>query len=201
MIEFRVLGTLDLRTPEGVEIRSVLAQPKRVALLAYLAVQGGGGFHRRDTLLPLFWPEADTERAHRALRQSLHFLRQSLGEGVIVSRGDEEVGIDPARLCCDATKFARALESGSYAQAVELYRGDLLQGFFISGAPDFEQWLDSERTRLRERATGAAWASEPRARPGRWPWKRKARVRRSVRRSWHGVRWRFPATTSPRCAS
>ena len=37
MIEFRLLGSVDLKGPEGT-LRSVLAQPKRVALLAYLAV-------------------------------------------------------------------------------------------------------------------------------------------------------------------
>jgi hypothetical protein len=39
-----------------------------------------------------------------------------------------------------------------------LYRGDLLPGFHISDAPDFECWLDSERTRLRGRVREASWA-------------------------------------------
>jgi hypothetical protein len=33
-----------------------------------------------------------------------------------------------------------------------LYRGDLLDGFFMSDAPEFEHWLDGERERLRQRA-------------------------------------------------
>jgi len=39
-----------------------------------------------------------------------------------------------------------------------LYRGDLLDGFFISDAPEFERWLDGERARLRGRAALSAWA-------------------------------------------
>ena len=57
MIEFQVLGSLGLRGPGGEEIPSVLAQPKRTALLAYLAVASPRGFHRRDTITGLFWPE------------------------------------------------------------------------------------------------------------------------------------------------
>lgn len=61
MIKFRLLGSVDLKGPDGAP-RSVLAQPKRAALHAYLAVSAPNGFHRRDKLLGLFWPESDQER-------------------------------------------------------------------------------------------------------------------------------------------
>ena len=93
MIEFRVLGALDLKGPNGETLLSVLAQPKRVALLAYLAVASPNGFHRRDKLLGLFWAESDQEHGRAALRKALYFLRQSLGDEVVVNRGDEEVGL------------------------------------------------------------------------------------------------------------
>ncbi len=51
VIEFRTLGALDLRGLDGHQLHSLLAQPKRVALLAYLCVANPGGFHRRDSLL------------------------------------------------------------------------------------------------------------------------------------------------------
>ncbi|HVD33509.1 MAG TPA: hypothetical protein VNC19_08030, partial [Gemmatimonadales bacterium] len=66
MIQFHTLGRLDLRGPDGVELRSVLQQPKRLGLLAYLAVATPRRFHRRDTLLGLFWPELDQEHARAA---------------------------------------------------------------------------------------------------------------------------------------
>jgi DNA-binding SARP family transcriptional activator/TolB-like protein len=157
MLELRLLGTLDLRTPEGLEVRSILAQPKRVALLAYLALQPGGGYVRRDTLLALFWPEARTDSARGSLRNSLSYLRRYLGAPVVATRGDEEVGIDPALLQCDAVQFLRDLETGNTVQALARYQGDLLPGFFLSGTPEFDHWLDGERTRLKELAGGAAW--------------------------------------------
>jgi DNA-binding SARP family transcriptional activator len=91
MNRFRALGALDLVRSEGPEIRTVLAQPKRVALLAYLAVARPTGFHRRDRLLAMFWPDAEDERA-RASTQSRHlFLRRELGDDVIVNAGDDEI--------------------------------------------------------------------------------------------------------------
>ncbi len=157
MIELRTLGGLDLRRADGSELHSVLSQPKRTALLCYLVLARPRGHHRRDTLLPLFWPESDDERARNSLRQSVHFLRRSLGEEAIRSRGDEEVAVDRSVLWCDAVAFEAALDSGDLEGALALYRGDLLPGFFAEGAPELEQWLESERQRLRARAVAGAW--------------------------------------------
>ncbi len=148
MVEFRLLGTLSLTTAEGREMGTLLSQPRRLALLAYLAAATPRGPHRRDTLLALFWPELDQEHARAALRQSLHVLRSALGADTMVSRGDEEIGLDFERIWCDVAAFARAVEGGEPGQALDLYRGNLLEGFFISGAPEFERWLDSERAKL-----------------------------------------------------
>jgi hypothetical protein len=49
------------------------------------------GYHRRDSLLGLFWPNADEEHLRSSLRKSLHLLRKSLGEHALLSRGDEEI--------------------------------------------------------------------------------------------------------------
>jgi DNA-binding SARP family transcriptional activator len=157
MIELRTLGTLDLRGTGGHELRRILQQPKRLALLAYLAVASPRRFHRRDALLALFWPELDSEHARGALRRSLHFLRHIVGEQVIVGRGDEEIGLASGALWCDTTAFEELLAANQIEGAIALYRGELLQGFYISDAPDFERWLDRERARLRELAAASGW--------------------------------------------
>ena len=157
VVEFRILGTVKLVGARGHELRSVLAQPKRVAVLAYLAAATPRRFHRRDSLVALFWPELDQEHARAALRQALHVLRRSLGEGALESRGDDEIGLGDADFWCDVWAFDHDLHAGRHADALEHYRGDLLDGFFISGAPEFERWLEDERAGLRRRATEAAW--------------------------------------------
>jgi TolB-like protein/DNA-binding SARP family transcriptional activator/Tfp pilus assembly protein PilF len=163
MIELRLLGTADLRAaddrqPQPAFAQAVLAQPKRLALLAYLAAAAPAGFRRRDTLLALLWPELDDERARNALNKTVHHLRRALGGDTILNRGDDEVGVDPAGLGCDVAAFERALDEGRLADALALYRGDLLDGFFVADAAGFERWLDDRRAALRRRAAEGARA-------------------------------------------
>jgi serine/threonine-protein kinase len=157
MIELRTLGALELRgcDPQGVD--ALVSQPKRLGLLAYLAIATPRGLHRRDSLLALFWPESDQTHARGALRNALSFLRHQLGEAVIVSRGDE-VGLDPATFWCDVTAFLACADAETSGEALALYRGDLLEGFHVADAPEFEDWLEGERNHLRGRAAEAAWA-------------------------------------------
>src|SRR5918997_6332428 len=111
MIRLGVLGTLVLKDSNGEDIQSVLAQPKRVALLSYLALARPRGYHRRDKLLALLWPEQDEQHARWALNQALRQLRNALGKEVMPSRGDEEVGIAFQTLTCDAVEFQAAIEA------------------------------------------------------------------------------------------
>jgi len=158
MICLRTFGALDLRDAEGSEVRTVLAQPRRVALLTYLAIATPHGFQRRDTILSLFWPERDTERARASLNRAVYFLRRELGDDVLRSRGDGEIGLDRERFWCDASAFDDAADQRRYSDAVELYRGELMPGFFLSQAPGFDEWLENQRNSLRARASDAAWA-------------------------------------------
>lgn len=157
MFELRVLGGLDLRTAEGVGVPSVLAQPKRAGLLTCLALVPAHGFIRRDTLLATFWPELDDEHARAALRQAVYHLRQTLGEQAIVARGHDELAISETCIDCDAVAFEHALDAGHPEAALPLYRGQLLEGFFLRDAPAFEEWVERERARLRARAASGAW--------------------------------------------
>ena len=158
MFRLRVLGQVDLRDPEGIAVDSVLVQPKRLALLAYLALTANSGFQRRDLLLPLFWPELSESRARNALRQAVHQLRRALGQDVVQSRGADALAVDESLLWCDGSAFEAALGRGALDEALALYDGDLLPGFAVEGASEFERWLDDTRVTLRRRAARAAWA-------------------------------------------
>src|SRR5258706_3724153 len=163
MVRLQLLGTLGLTGDDGHEIRPVLAQPKRFALLAYLALAEPRGFRRRDGLLSLFWPETAGEPARASLRRSLHFLRSHLGEGVIVTRGEEEVDIAADHLACDVRAFEEHLAAHREAEALALYHGDLLAGFFVADPPpELDEWIERTRRRYREAAFPAA---EPPAHP------------------------------------
>ena len=156
MIRLRTLGTLDLTHSDGPELRTVMSQPRRTALLVYLATATPRGFHRRDHLLTLFWSDDDLERARSSLNRAVYFLRRELGEGIIVSRGADELGLNFDHFWCDAGAFEDALDRMEWDVALDLYRGDLLPGFFAARAAGFERWLETTRSRLRERAAAAS---------------------------------------------
>jgi hypothetical protein len=116
------------------------------------------GVHRRDVLLALFWPDADDERARVALKAAIHFLRRALGDGVIVNRGASEIAVAPHAIACDANSFESAIAAGKMDVAAELYRGDFLPGFHISGAPTSKSgWSVSGR--VLPPATAKRWSS------------------------------------------
>jgi DNA-binding SARP family transcriptional activator len=158
MLELRLLGPLTLRSADGTEVEGVLTQPRRLALLAFLAAATPRGPQRRDRLAALFSPELDQEHARASLRQALHVLRGALGQDAIVSRGDEDLALNGDVLRCDVIAFDDAVRAARWAEALDLYRGELLDGFFIEGAPEFEHWLDGERARLRQALSRAAHA-------------------------------------------
>jgi hypothetical protein len=69
MVELQALGPLELRDARG-PLESVQSQPKRAALMAYLALARPRRPHRRDEILALFWPELDDAHARNALSQA-----------------------------------------------------------------------------------------------------------------------------------
>jgi DNA-binding SARP family transcriptional activator len=103
MIRLQTLESIDLRA-EFSGRTAILAQPKRLALLIYLATARPADFQSRDRLLALLWPERDPSNARTGLMQSLHQLRLPFGEEVILTRGEREVGLDFDRSSCDAAE-------------------------------------------------------------------------------------------------
>jgi DNA-binding SARP family transcriptional activator/TolB-like protein len=158
MLRLTTLGALDLRDKLGHPLREVLAQPKRMALLIYLALEGRRGPLSRDQLLAMFWPESDDAKARNTLSQALHHLRQALGPELIESQGANAIVVHEEALWCDATVFLAALEQGDVELALDVYRGEFCPTLFVSGAPQAEEWLGARRRELRRQVLGAARA-------------------------------------------
>jgi DNA-binding SARP family transcriptional activator len=157
VLELHTLGITGLRTRESAESTSLLLQPKRLALLIYLTLAPRRRLRRRDQIVSLFWPELDAEHARGSLSQGLRYLRRAIGDGVVITAGEEEVGADRKLLWCDAVEVVNAAETGEHEKVVSLYKGLFLEGFFVEGsAPEYERWVSEERNRLRILATQAA---------------------------------------------
>jgi DNA-binding SARP family transcriptional activator/TolB-like protein len=163
LIRLRLLGPIELLRADATPANSVLAQPKRLALLAYLTLARPHGAPRRDELLTVFWPRADPSRARNALRQALHYLRQSLGTDSILSHDDDTVAVNLESLWVDALEFERLARQGDSPSALELYRGHLLDGMDATISVEFEHWLDGLRTRLANQAWTLAFRSAEQA--------------------------------------
>lgn len=145
-----------------------------------VACAGGAGVSR-DRLVALLWPEAETDRARHLLSNSLYVLRQALGDDALLV-GPDVVRLNPELVSCDVRQFTDALSRGELEVAVDAYGGPLLDGFFLSGSPEFERWLDAERRRLSdayahalEALAEAAEAARDHVRATSW-WKARAAV-------------------------
>ena len=157
MIEVRVLGAIDVRADRPDGTGAVLTQPKRLALLLYLVLAEPAGLHARDRLMALLWPEAGEGSSRHALRNALHALRQALGDAAIVTRGESFVGLAFDALRCDALELRALLAAGRTDEALARWTGDLAPGFHVSGAPEFERWLEERREVVRRAVRTAAW--------------------------------------------
>jgi DNA-binding SARP family transcriptional activator/tetratricopeptide (TPR) repeat protein len=136
---------------------STLALPTRKAqaLLAYLAVPLGQA-HPRGKLAALLWGDTRDDSARASLRQALFAIRKAVGESsppAMVLEG-ETLALDPTAVDVDVAAFERLMADGTppaIEEASTLYQGDFLAGFVVDEA-GFEEWLVTERERLRELA-------------------------------------------------
>ena len=111
---------------------------KATALLAHLAVAERA--RSREALCELLWPDQDPEHARGALRRTLSALRKAVGEEWVDTTGDS-VALR-AGAAVDVAQF-RSLAAGdveALTQAVSVFRGELLEGFFLRDSPAFDAW-------------------------------------------------------------
>ena len=162
-------------TRDGEPITDFEADSAR-ALLAYLAMHAGTAFPR-TALAALLWPDQPEADALHALRQALNRLRRAIGDQeadppfLTITR--TTVQFNPgSRYWLDVAAFSDLISACKHhphrrleacrpcrrrlAQAADLYRGDLLAGFFWNSTP-FEEWLLLERESLHRQAIDALY--------------------------------------------
>ncbi|MCA9871891.1 MAG: hypothetical protein KC487_16115, partial [Anaerolineae bacterium] len=122
---------------------------KSQALVFYLAATGET--HRRGHLAGLLWSDVEEARARKNLRDVLSNLRRILGPALAITR--QEVALVAGfPVVVDTSLFEAAARAGgpeSLARAASLYRGEFLAGFYLSGAPLFEEWALGQREHYR----------------------------------------------------
>ena len=150
MVEIRTLGGFSLRV-DGQIIEKV-GSHKAEAILVYLAVTGRS--YDRNVLEALLWPENSQEQASSSLRVALSILKKHLGKYLYSSHGS--IGIKPdAKVYLDISDLEGELDKDQINAALEIYRGDFLEGFQIKESSEFENWLQGKQTHIRELFAGA----------------------------------------------
>jgi DNA-binding SARP family transcriptional activator/tetratricopeptide (TPR) repeat protein len=144
--------TLYLRTLGGLSVEGEASEaaipplgPRPLALLAVVAAAGTRGISR-EKILGILWAESDEEQGRHTLSQTRYRLRRETGAAWIT--GTTQLRLDPA-VTSDVVEFDAALNSGQLERAAAVYTGPFLEGFYLAGAPEFEQWVEETRSRLQ----------------------------------------------------
>lgn len=157
-IRLRLLGGCEFQRADNVVH---LETAKTSALLAYLALQRAP--QPRHKLIGLLWGNLSEASARANLRHALWHLRSKFASPqqppLIVTEQQTVAFNRDLPYSLDAEDFERLcnLQSpiSNLQSAMDLYRGDLLESFYVDDAPAFEEWLLVERERLRALALDA----------------------------------------------
>ncbi|HET7481992.1 MAG TPA: BTAD domain-containing putative transcriptional regulator [Actinomycetota bacterium] len=134
---------------------------KALALLAYLGLHDRP--QSRDHVAGVLWPDYDQDRARAALRRTLSTLKAALGEGCL-SADRSLLALRPDAIDIDVATFRAAVsrarstddpavQAAELGTAVELYRGDFLEGFSLRDSDVFEEWQFRVAEELRRELT------------------------------------------------
>jgi DNA-binding SARP family transcriptional activator/Flp pilus assembly protein TadD len=118
-----------------------------LALLALLATAPTRTVSR-GKLVGMLWPEVREKVARNRLTSCLYDVRSALGDQVVLTLGSD-LRLDTDALTSDTGRFEAALQAAAYQRAVALYDGPFLDGFWLRDSPEFDQWVERERDRLR----------------------------------------------------
>ncbi|HEV2581588.1 MAG TPA: AAA family ATPase, partial [Ktedonobacteraceae bacterium] len=139
---------------------------KEQALLIYLGVEGG--LHSREKITALFWPDSDEPQGRTSLRRTLADLRSTFYEAggpahLIIERDmlgfdfSSDMNLDLRTLentyslvresstVLEARGTVHHLLLHQLQRAASLYRGPFLEGFSLSEAPNFDNWIGLQR--------------------------------------------------------
>lgn len=150
----RTLGAAEVTTLNAAGDRiGRFGAGKPLALLVYLS-RSPNQAAPREHLVELLWGDVDLEYARHALRQTIWYIRKTLGAAVLHAEGDMVQLSAPCD--SDATAFLQSVDQHDEERALALYGGEFLAGIAIPGGGEFERWADLERMRLRSIFTRTA---------------------------------------------
>lgn len=176
LLVVRALGSFEVA--HAGQVVTGFPRRKTTALLIYLCLEHPGKMHQRDALAGLLWPDIPQEDARRNLRQCLYQLRQVLQDHSDEAQAHLQVsaqlvGLKAAELDCDVSEFRRLCAANDPAgldTALDFYRGEILAGFGLPDAPEFDEWLFFQREETQRSLKKALQSQRGKAEETRrWP--------------------------------
>src|SRR5436309_11450337 len=152
MIRLQTLGTLEV-TMDGAEAPSELLWKKNVALLLYLA-RAPKRRCTREQLIGLLWPDKDDAAARQSVREATRMVRHYVGDERLQTTGDV-IQLQDDSVALDTDEFERLVKQRDWESTTPLINGRFLDGFKISDAAGFEDWLTIERSHWNARSLEA----------------------------------------------
>ncbi|MEO5816087.1 MAG: BTAD domain-containing putative transcriptional regulator [Gemmatimonadaceae bacterium] len=137
----------------GEPMGGAAGQRRTLALLTLVAASGDAGLSR-DKIVGMLWPDVEAERARHSLTQALYAARRALRCDELFIVGND-VRIDAELMTSDVRELEASIDAGELERAADLYAGAFLDGFYLTGSPDFEQWVTRQRGRLETRVASA----------------------------------------------
>ncbi|MCO5182968.1 MAG: NB-ARC domain-containing protein [Anaerolineae bacterium] len=130
---------------------------KAMALFCYLVI--GRKSYSRSALAGLLWGDMPEANARMNLRRTLSRLRPINSHLHITPN---EIGfnhdkpyyldVEAFEAATNASKRSDTADTAPLRQAITLYKGEFLDGFYVRNAPAFEEWTLGQRARLRDLA-------------------------------------------------
>jgi len=153
MFRLRLLGPIQIERDE--EPTHGLKSRKAAALLGYLAVQNKP--ISREHLADLFWSDKAESRGRANLSWTLNQITSQLPDCLQADHHTVQFQrADSYWLDLDAfSELETQTDPASLAAAVELYRGEFLEGLYLDGCAEFELWLVKEREQWRQQVVRA----------------------------------------------
>jgi predicted ATPase/DNA-binding SARP family transcriptional activator len=168
-LEIALLGAFQV-IKDGERVTRFETAPTQ-ALLIYLVMHPGMPF-RREVLADILWQDQPRSEALHALRQTLNRLRRAIesreSDSPFLQITRQTIQFNPdSDYWLDTDAFTHLVDAvhahphrrlgacetcvQQLTQAADLYRGDLLSGFYLDSLP-FREWLTMEREHFHRQA-------------------------------------------------
>lgn len=142
MIRCSLLGPYEVSVNGAAAPRELL-WGKNLALLVYLACSPKRT-RSRAHLLGLLWADKPEEKARGSLNQAIYTIRTVAGQDAIVTTV-QQVKFADDTLTLDLDLFTGHTAAGRWEEASALVLGPFMEGFVVTEASEFEDWLTLER--------------------------------------------------------